>query len=164
MTEIPGFGPYALPLGEGTLALCPMPGRGGDFASDLQRVIDWRPDLVVSMTESTEMAPAKDMPHLLARAGIAWRHFPIFDYGSPDDAGRSAWPALSQELHQRLDAGERVVLHCMGGCGRSGMVALRLMVECGEAPDTALTRLRAVRPCAVETDAQRLWAEAGRRA
>jgi hypothetical protein len=38
------------------------------------------------------------------------------------------------------------------------MIALRLMVEDGEAPDAALARLRAARPCAVETNAQMRWA------
>ena len=42
---------------------------------------------------------------------------------------------------------------------RSGMIALRLMVERGADPDEALKRLRAVRPGAVETDEQRLWAQ-----
>ena len=53
------------------------------------------------------------------------------------------------------------MIHCFGGCGRSGMAALRLMVEAGEDADEALERLRAVRPCAVETDAQLRWARAG---
>ncbi|MDH5531227.1 MAG: protein phosphatase, partial [Paracoccaceae bacterium] len=44
------------------------------------------------------------------------------------------------------------------GCGRSGMAVLRLMVEAGEPVDVALIRLRKVRPCAVETDAQLAWA------
>ncbi len=39
-------------------------------------------------------------------------------------------------------------------CGLSA----RLMVEAGEAGDRALARLRAVRPCAVETEAQMGWA------
>ena len=38
------------------------------------------------------------------------------------------------------------------------MIALRLMIDSDEAPDTALTRLRAARPCAVETKAQLRWA------
>jgi hypothetical protein len=46
----------------------------------------------------------------------------------------------------------------MGGCGRSGTALLRLMVESGEDPIPALTRLRAARPCAVETPAQFAWA------
>jgi hypothetical protein len=38
------------------------------------------------------------------------------------------------------------------------MAILRLLVEMGEQPEEALQRLRAVRPCAVETDAQFDWA------
>lgn len=154
------FGPHELPLGQGILALSPMPGRGDDFVGDLQRVLDWRPDLVVSMTESAEMAPAKDMPHLLAEAGIEWRHFPVTDYGIPTN--EDDWQALAPEIKARLVSGGRVLVHCMGGCGRSGMVALRLMVEMGEDPAAALERLRSARPCAVETEAQRQWASAGR--
>jgi hypothetical protein len=35
------------------------------------------------------------------------------------------------------------------------------MVECGERPEAALRRLRAMRPCAVETEAQLAWALRG---
>ena len=51
-----------------------------------------------------------------------------------------------------------VLVHCFGGCGRSGMLVLRVMIEAGEPAGTALKRLRQVRPCAVETEAQMAWA------
>jgi hypothetical protein len=41
------------------------------------------------------------------------------------------------------------------------MAALRLMVEMGEPVTDALARLRFVRHCAVETDAQYDWASEG---
>ena len=147
-----------LPVGGGVLALCPMPGRGGEFADDVARVLDWAPDLVVSMTGAAEMAAARDLPHVLAQGGVGWRHYPVGDFGVPDDKGDAGWPALAGEMQAVLVQGGRVLLHCLGGCGRSGMVALALMVRAGEAPDTALARLRAVRPCAVETAAQLAWA------
>ena len=146
------FGPHEVSVGGGVLALCPMPGRGGDFAGDLARVRGWRPDLVVSMTEASEMAA--DLPGALAAAGIGWRHFPVVDYGVPE----AGFDRLASEIAGVLSGGGRVLLHCMGGCGRSGMVAVAVMVRCGEAPDAALLRLRAVRPCAVETEAQLAWA------
>lgn len=146
------------PVGGGLLAVVPMPGRGGDLASDMGQVIRYAPALVVSMTALDEMAPSGNMVQRLRAVGIGWRHFPVSDYGVPDMVGAAAWPALSQDIRAVLAAGGRVLLHCMGGCGRSGMVALRLMVEGGETPDVALHRLRAVRPCAVETEAQRVWA------
>jgi protein-tyrosine phosphatase len=78
------------------------------------------------------------------------------DYGVP--AG--GWPDVSVDLHAVLAKGGRIVVHCRGGCGRTGMIALRLMIEAGEVLEVALERLRAVRPCAVETEAQRVWASA----
>lgn len=152
------FGIHALPVGGGTLALAPMPGRGGDLAADLVLVMDMAPTVVVSMTERPEMGPADGMAERLRAAGIGWRHFPVADFGVPDAGAGGDWPALSGTLRAVLAGGGGVLLHCMGGCGRSGMVALRLMVECGEAPAAALARLRAVRPCAVETPAQLDWA------
>ena len=70
------------------------------------------------------------------------------------------WPELSALAHDELAQGGRVLAHCFGGCGRSGMVLMRLMVEAGEDADPALARLRDVRSCAVEAKAQRIWAAA----
>jgi hypothetical protein len=44
------------------------------------------------------------------------------------------------------------------------MVALRLMIESGIAPDDALAQLRAIHPQAVETDEQMEWAMSAPRA
>ena len=46
---------YALQVGGGTLALCALPGRGGDYAGDLDMIAAWRPGLVISMTTEAEM-------------------------------------------------------------------------------------------------------------
>lgn len=139
-------------VGAGVLGLCPLP-----QAMDVARLQDWRPDVVLTLVENAEAADLS--PYLapsLAAAGIAQRCFSIPDYGVPV----GDWSKASAELHAVLAKGGRIVVHCRGGCGRTGMIALRLMVELGEAPDAALARLRAVRPCAVETEAQRLWASA----
>jgi protein-tyrosine phosphatase len=150
--------------GGGAIGLCRMPGRGGRLADDVAAILAWRPALVVSLTEASELARhgADAMPGLLAAGGVACRSFPVVDYGAPE-ADDGAWPVQAAELHAALDAGQRVLVHCMGGCGRSGMVALRLMAERGEAVEAALQRLRAARPCAVETDGQLAWASAAAR-
>ena len=72
-----------------------------------------------------------------------------------------AWDGAAERATSALRGGGRVLIHCMGGCGRSGMAALKLMVACGELPGPALARLRMVRPCAVETEEQLLWARKG---
>lgn len=152
-----------LAVGGGVLAICPMPGRGGTYGADLRVVLAFAPELVLSMTPEAEMAArgAEGLGRDLAHAGIGWLHLPVSDYGVPEGAVLAGWPDASARARAVLAGGGRVMVHCMGGCGRSGMAVLRLMVEAGEAPEAALARLRAVRPCAVETQAQMDWAAGG---
>jgi protein-tyrosine phosphatase len=159
-----GFEIDILPLGAGALGLCPMPGRHGDPAGDLVRIGAFRPALVVSLTLVEEMAShgIDDLPDRLAEAGINWRHFPIGDFGVPQPEADPVWRAVAAEVRGALDGGGRVLIHCKAGRGRTGTVALRLMIEAGEHPPAALARLRAARPGTVETPAQQRWAEAGR--
>ena len=154
----------AIDVGGGArLGLCRLPGLCGDLQRDIDSIVAWRASIVVSLTERAEMEAAGcgDLHGALGARNIAWTHFPISDFGVPGAAMRPAWLRLSAELHARLDAGDGILFHCRGGRGRSGMIALRLLVERGEAAAFALARLRAVRPGAVETDEQMAWAKAG---
>lgn len=154
---------HAFSLRKGIVALAPMPGAGGDFAADMAHFHGWQPSIVLTMVSVGEMAEAghPDLGVAFSRIGAKWFHFPVRDFDVPDKSIARAWPEISKACHRVLDGGGKVLIHCHGGCGRSGMAALRLMIEAGEAPDAALTRLRGVRPCAVETDAQQAWARLG---
>jgi len=123
-------------------------------------VLNWHPAMVLSMTQPGEftLAGAASLGGNLRAAGVVWHPIPVADYGTPDHSGARLWPDISVQAARVLAEGGNILIHCFGGCGRSGMVALRLMVEAGEAPDVALRRLRNVRPCAVETPAQHHWA------
>lgn len=151
---------YALQVGGGTLALTSMPGRGGDYEGDLDLIAEWKPGLVISMTTEVEMLQdgARSFGIDIQGRASRWAHLPVEDFGAPSAAIHGVWPDLSTAIRQALSGGGRVLVHCRGGCGRSGMIVLRLMVECGEPPDKALDRLRALRPCAVETEDQMTWA------
>ena len=96
--------------------------------------------------------------------GTRWVHLPISDFGVPDGETARLWPGISARILRALSGGGRVLVHCRGGCGRSGMVALRLMIEAGEAQDEALLRLRRIHPRAVETGDQMAWAMDAERA
>lgn len=144
--------------GGARLGIGPLPGRFGDALADLAVLAKWTPEIVVSMTTAEEMDRHNmgDLGAMLAGMDIAWTHFPVRDFGAPK-ATRN-WAVLSAKLHTVLDAGGGVLLHCYGGQGRSGMVLVRLMVERGWDARTALAEVRAVRPGAVETEAQFQWA------
>lgn len=155
-----GFVIFALPVAEGILGIAPMPGRGGHYAEDVAHLNDWKPALVITMTTEAELAGAgaADLGHDIRNSGTRWFHFPVDDLGTPSFSQEADWHAASKPALLALQGGGRVLIHCMGGCGRSGMAALRLMVETGEEAGQALKRLRNVRPCAVETAAQIEWA------
>lgn len=156
---------HSVSVGGGVLGLSQLPGLGGDYPGDLSDIGDWRPSIVLSLVTHGELAEAGAQTlgsDIRARAA-RWVHLPIQDFGVPDAAFERLWPKTATNALMALQGGGRVLVHCRGGCGRSGMVALRLMVEAGEQVDTALGHLRAVRPCAIETDAQYDWAQKGRR-
>ncbi len=158
-----GFVMYALPVLRGILAIAPLPGSGGEYAADLAHLKDWQPALVVTMTTTAEMvaAGAGKLGQDVAFLGTRWVHVPTPDYGVPDADAMRNWTRAEPIALSALRGGGRVVIHCKGGCGRSGMAALRVMIAAGDAPDAALARLRALRPCAVETSAQMRWARRG---
>jgi hypothetical protein len=149
-----------LPLAAGRIGICPLPGRTGTYAGDMAVLLGWQPDIVLSLVSEIELEAggAEALATDLRSGGVAWWHLPITDFRTPCNGTAALWPAFSAEALAVLARGGRVLAHCYGGCGRSGMALMRLMVESGEPPETALARLRKVRPCAVETVAQAGWA------
>ncbi|ABF62900.1 protein-tyrosine phosphatase family protein [Ruegeria sp. TM1040] len=156
---------HALSVGDGILALSRAPGAGGDYAADLRLIHEWRPSMVISMTTRVEhvILGVETLGTDIQGLGSRWFHMPVEDYQTPTKDLEDHWHQVSALARQALSGGGRVLVHCRGGCGRSGMAVLRLMIESGEPPDAALARLRALRPCAVETDAQMAWAYGRRR-
>ena len=156
---LPEFKIYELNVGGGTLALSPAPGRG-EYQRDVAAIARWGADMVLTMVTSEELIRlgADGLGDDLTALGIEWRHLPIPDFGAPSGDTEANWPSAETEALGVLAKGGKVLTHCYGGCGRSGMAALRLMVTNGEDVNEALHRLREARPCAVETQEQLDWA------
>ncbi len=156
---------HALSVANGILALCRLPGATGTYQADLQHINDWKPGLVLSMTTKAEheavgaVTLGADIQSMASR----WLHLPVMDFATPAPDVLFKWPKASHTARKALVGGGRVLVHCKGGCGRSGMAVLRLMIEAGEQPHSALKRLRAVQPYAVETEEQLAWATGARR-
>lgn len=139
-----------LEVAGGRLSLSPLPvGEGAEALAAAGA--GW----LLSLTEPEEerYRGLADLDARVARAGLRHLRLPIRDYDVPE----GPVPVLA-EAFEHLRGGGHLALHCMGGCGRSGMIALRLMRMAGEESAAALARLRAVRPCAIETAAQLDWA------
>lgn len=144
----------------GRIGISRLPGLKGNFNRDLQTIFQWHPSTVVSMTELHEMREAKadGLGEALKLHNVSWLHLPLRDYGGLAGVNAKSWDENSAQLHSELNIGEGILVHCSGGHGRSGMIALRLLVERGVDPYVALKLLRAAKPGAVETEDQLSWA------
>lgn len=142
-------------FGSGTLGLCKQPETDADFTM----IAEWNPHVVVTLTAEDEFPNmAISLPQQFLQTPYDWLHMPITDFSIPDSESHGLWAETLAQLHKVLNKSGRILIHCKGGNGRSGMLLLKLLCLQGEDGDTALQRIRAVRGGAIETDGQLKWA------
>ena len=140
----------------GRLGLCACPGLERTLAADLEALHDWGAMGLLSLIEQheLEMVGIQSLPAELKALRMRWWHMPIRDMSIPDDRFETDWRETGRELRELLDEGASIAVHCMGGRGRTGTIAARLLVELGSEPEIAIARVREVRPGAIETRGQ----------
>ena len=127
-----------------------------DLDIDVLAIHAWGANAVVCLMEGFELKQldVEKLPTTVERQGMRWLHLPIRDVSVPSAAFEKEWAAKGQELRAILSGGGRVLVHCKGGLGRSGIVAARLLVEFGMKPEAAIALVRKHRSGAIETSAQ----------
>lgn len=125
-----------------------------DLEADLRALREQGVDVLVSLMEPDEMAAMGigSLPRRTGENGMEWIGFPIEDMGVP--ASRDDYRELVREVCDRLRAGRVVVVHCLGGLGRSGTLAASVLAELGMTADDAIAEVRNARPGAIQTTAQ----------
>ena len=135
----------AMPCGGGLLGMTLCPGKqaesyfGGqwerDLALDMGVIVDWGASTLVSLMEDHEFPKfgVPDLGDIAEAAGLEWHWLPIRDVHAPDERFERLWTYSGHILRRKLASGERIVLHCRGGLGRTGTIAARLAIECGVA-------------------------------
>ena len=93
----------------------------------------WGATVVVTLIEDQEFAAleVEGLPEAVRDAGMAWHHLPITDVSVPDERFERQWSQVWPMFRARLDAGEKLLVHCRGGLGRAGTVAALMLVEVG---------------------------------
>jgi ADP-ribosyl-[dinitrogen reductase] hydrolase len=128
-----------------------------DLSLDLDTIRNWGAAAIVTLLEPEELTllRVERLGEEVLRRNMLWFHLPIVDGSIPDQRFDEKWDAAGGELRSILRNGSDVLVHCRGGLGRAGTIASRLLIELGMAPKTAIARVRAVRPGAIETSAQK---------
>ncbi len=155
----------AMPGCPGIVGLTSCPGRKRAFLSrgtrdseleaDLAAIKAWRAEILLSLIEPQEYAlyGVERMRELIPE-GILHLRLPIPDGSTPDASWENSWEVAGPKIRAILSRGGRVCVHCIGGLGRTGLVAARLLVEFGAQPLEAIRMVRDIRPGAIETAAQ----------
>ncbi len=130
------------------LTFCPGKSQKSGWTGAWQRSLDldlaaiktWGADAVVTLMESKELDlyDVCDLPSKVWNLGMDWIHLPIQDERAPTKQFDLAWLTEGKNLVVRLMAGQRILLHCKGGLGRTGTVAAKLLIEFGYNADTAV--------------------------
>jgi len=131
---------------------------GGRFASEHaeQLAQEHRISAVVDLREED-----RDDEHVLRRHGISFLHLP-----TPDNFGvsRAMLDDGVEFTNLHLDAGQRVLIHCEHGIGRSALLALCVLVDRGMDPLAALAlakdRRAVVSPSQAQYEAWAVWLRA----
>ena len=153
----PGMGLIGLTLCPGKQQSWGLTGAWArDLGLDLDAMAEWNAAVVVTLMEADELERLKvpGLSDAVRDRHMEWLHLPIQDRDVPDAAFAEAWLEAGESLRARLRDGFNVLVHCMGGLGRAGTIASRLLVELGWKPDDAIREVRRVRPGAIETDDQ----------
>ncbi len=98
------------------------------------------------------------IPELLERdrfGDIEILRFSIRDMGVPQEAESEKFEAFVQDVFQRLEEDQNVVVHCRGGLGRTGTLAACVLVALGRhTADEAIATVREARKGTVQTREQ----------
>jgi len=143
---------------EGSIGLTILPGRkdrGRDLAEDIAAMKTAGVSAVVTLLSNAEFAEygVTNLLDAYRAAGFDVLHRSVKDQGIPT---REQAKEVLAFLKKSADSGQKALVHCVGGLGRTGLIAALYLREYASLDgDEAMRRVRAVRsPRAIENTDQ----------
>ena len=157
---------YVEPKGvSGKIILNCFPGRNNEeilfndqlFLDELKKFYELNCSAIVSLIEDSEFEKMYDKKLFVRQVynnNLNWFHLPIIDLKAPDYKFLDKWQTTKSILKNDLIDGKNIVIHCMGGKGRSGTIAAILLIEFGDSNKEVINIVRKKRKGAIETKEQ----------
>ncbi len=148
---------WQLNVDAGALVLTPCPGtKDADLDTSLAQLKQQGVAAIVTALDESELA-SKGVAELGEKAqqlGMKWFQIEIEDDCAPGDEFAAKWQQASPELHQVIAQGGKVAMHCMGGSGRTGLLAAHFLLEKQWQLDDIVREVQALRPGAFTKSVQ----------
>ena len=140
---------WQLDLEQGALVLTPCPGtKEATLDASLAQLKEQGVEAIVTALDDHELA-SKDVAALGEKTralGMQWFQIEIEDDCAPGADFAVKWQAASPELHNIVDNSGKVAMHCMGGSGRTGLLAAHLLLEKSWDMSKIVQEVQALRP------------------
>lgn len=139
----------------GKLFLHAMPGRHEPFEEAKEDFVQDGIQHIVCLAPMKEVhRKSPDYALAIESLDLPWSQqtFPVVNFGVPKDP--SALLDLAHSIAQRLRNGERVLIHCGAGIGRTGTLAVCVLMALAMTRDDAYDAVRNAGSCP-ETEKQR---------
>ncbi len=143
--------------GKGKLGMSLLPGRkdyGRSMYEDILAMKEQGITHVLTLVTHNEFADygVDDLLEAYREAGLDAMHFPILNQCA---CPRETMDVMVKWLDRSLDQGAGIMVHCVGGLGRAGLVVASYLVSKGLSPEDAMAEVRRARsPRALESEAQ----------
>ncbi|CAM2879979.1 dual specificity protein phosphatase family protein [Vibrio rarus] len=145
------------------LILTPCPGtKTLGLDESLAQLKEQGVEAIVTAINTQEMAD-KNVQALGDKAlelDMQWFHLPIEDDSVPDVEFAKRWAQVSPEIHNIIKHSGKIALHCMGGSGRTGLLAAHILLELNWSLPKVITSVKELRPGAFTKPVQVNYVEA----
>lgn len=132
------------------LAGSAQPGLYADWEEDLDFLQRRDIGFIMSLTESP------DIEENAKAAGLGFYHLPIRDMDVP----KAEIAVIGiQKLHEAIESGQKALIHCKGGIGRTGMIGACYLVYQGLDGQEAIESVRRLHHTYIQTKRQEIFVE-----
>lgn len=137
-----------LPNG-GAFVFSPCPGtKGLDLIGSIKQIQAESIDAVISMLPDHELdyLNVSELGKLVEEAGMQWFQLPIEDDCAPEAPFHDAFTPHKNTLLSLVNSNKKILIHCRGGTGRTGLLAAILLLESGLEWPEVKSLIQSVRP------------------
>lgn len=141
---------------QGHLIFTPCPGtKGVDLETSVSELRQAGADAIVTMMTDEELAKFEvdSLPDVVRQSDMTWFHFPVEDDAAPGEVFEQSWQAHKSEVLALIEQGKCVAIHCRGGSGRTGFMAVVIMRELGMDEVQAASLVKGLRPNSLKLSA-----------